>query len=554
LDSSDDQEKQAQNDFRGCQIGACFACGLGGGNRSTINWQSSLPNPLPMFQTPNEFYTPTLLPGLYLPLKFMTREIDDDRLFYTLDNHELAYRVAAFLSHEDAHRYLLVGIVPILMRLLASRCYAIFPYFMKYGFHPAFWETLLVQSRIIRNFFDVTAPLHEVVANLRNRVLLKILEEDHGVVYDVKKPLDDIDSSLAYYNVAYGQYFAEVLSNFHIIIRTLEDWFAPNPIHSDTIITLAEFLLQGALNLTEMANDLFTAPDLVAKKDLPPYLKHFGTRYFSRHTELLSPVHLRFPIYTAYPITVLLEVITSGIQKAKVRRRKKSPETGIEQVLYIAKAIPIFHEWLQSIDILFWFKKRIFHAISDTQELLKGLGFDLPLVEAWHMDMSPYISIAIPDEMEGVQFCNFGRQRQHFREYSREILAREALSTSTSLIAFTRQSDHPVGMWYAPACDQLNRSPITPSVFILGGSSGEARHFVSRLFHLTIFESLREQIVAKQGITCPLRHQFGVHCCGRAGLVWSIYEAGLKAMDIKGLGWQPTMWIEPECSKPDNIG
>jgi hypothetical protein len=32
--------------------------------------------------------------------------------------------------------------------------------------------------------------------------------------------------------------------------------------------------------------------------------------------------------------------------------------------------------------------------------------------------------------------------------------------------------------------------------------------------------------------------------------MWGIYEAGLKA--IEELGWEPTRWVEPQCSNPDN--
>jgi hypothetical protein len=68
MDSFDDQEEMSPNPYRGCQIGACFACGLGGGKSHKIEWQSSRANPLPAFPFPNDFYTPILLPGSYYPL------------------------------------------------------------------------------------------------------------------------------------------------------------------------------------------------------------------------------------------------------------------------------------------------------------------------------------------------------------------------------------------------------------------------------------------------------------------------------------------------------
>jgi hypothetical protein len=140
LDTFDDQEEQSSNPYRGCQTGACFACGLGGGprlppdngqrggNTNIGGWQSSRPNPLPIFPRPNGFYTPILLPGMYFPLDmFVTKEIVDGMPLYTMEGGEIAQKVAAFLSHEFVHRHLLVGIVPMLMRLIASRCYALLP-------------------------------------------------------------------------------------------------------------------------------------------------------------------------------------------------------------------------------------------------------------------------------------------------------------------------------------------------------------------------------------------------------------------------------------------
>jgi hypothetical protein len=110
LDTFDDQEKQAQNPYRGCQIGACFACGLGGGKSKLFGWQSRRPNPLPMFVSANDFYTPMLLPGMYLPFEFVSSEISETTPFHVMDDPELAKNVAAFLDHETVHRHLLLGL------------------------------------------------------------------------------------------------------------------------------------------------------------------------------------------------------------------------------------------------------------------------------------------------------------------------------------------------------------------------------------------------------------------------------------------------------------
>jgi hypothetical protein len=159
LDTFEDQEEQAPNQFRSCQIGACFACGLGGGNTHTIEWQSSRPNPLPLFEFPDEFYTPILLPGMYLPVDMLEiGEIYKGITFYTLKEPELANHLAAFFSHEVIHRHLLAGIVSMLMRLIGSRSYALLAYLIRGGFKPSLWNALLSQCNTLANLCNTTAP------------------------------------------------------------------------------------------------------------------------------------------------------------------------------------------------------------------------------------------------------------------------------------------------------------------------------------------------------------------------------------------------------------
>lgn len=543
----DEQEEQAADPYRGCRVGACFACGLGGGNLHTNVWQSSRPNPLPAFPNPNEFYTPMLLPGIYLPLALLTSKIDDDlSIACKIGNAELALRVAAIIAHEVNHRELLVGVVPMLMRLLASRCYYLLLHLGKNGFTPAFWSYLQLQNQIIENIFTAIAPLHEVVANLKNLVFLQTLKDD-PIPDNIEAPLADIRTSLDSYNQKYDS-FKQVFDKFYIIISTLEEWFAPNIVHPDTTKVLAEYIIQGAINLRELFSDLITPPALIDKKDLPIFLNDLSSYYFTLHKDPLVPIQVHFPTYKTYDIMERLEAITSGIQKAKFRRRKNPPVTGIDQLLFIAKLIPGFHEWLQSMDRLSWFKRRIFHSISDNEEFIRELGVDLPLVEAWQADMSPYITIAIPSA-EKLSYFHFGRNRELFKEYLRITMEELSKHTSSSVISYTRQAGHPVCMWHAPACDEYDLLPLTPTVTMLGGSSGQARYFIGRMFLLTIFESLRSQIAYGEGVTCPLRHQYRDRCCGHASLVWSIYEAGMEAK-VK-LNWESD-WIEPECDKPDN--
>lgn len=562
MDTSDDQEEHPPNPYRGCQIGACFACGLGvrtrlpsdngqrGGSTNISEWRRDRPNPLPTFPMPDEFYTPILLPGMYLPLEFVSTRIGEKSPFRTVDDPELARYVAAFLDHENAHRHLLVGVVPMLMRLISSRCYAQIALLTK-RFRPSRWEVILSQSNNIENLYRAIAPLHEVVANLRNL----------GARTDNPYALNIGEHSLAKYKKVYGKGFENVLNDFSYIVESLEEWFAPSPIQPSTIYALAEFMLVGALDSREMRSDLFTSPPLIPKGRLTRHLVQAGYSYFDLSKQPPKPLKWNLFTYTVHDITGRLKEIKLGIQKAKLTRSKKPLETDIEQLMYIAKAIPRFHAWLQRMDILHWLKRRILDGISEVQDMIKGNGgFDLPLVEAWQLDNSPYISIIIPNKSTNEVECfNYGVQQEPFaekmgaqfseqhRQELREL--KEHMMSLGALVIYCLQSDRKVGVWYAPSSEKVAGPPITPAVLMFSQGNDGDEDLVGHMADLTIFESLRVQIASGEGISCLLRHQHR-RCCGRAALIWSIYEAGIKATDE--LGWQPSLWLEPECSKPDN--
>jgi len=514
---------------------------MGGGNTHTVKWQSSRPNPLPSFAIPNHFYTPMLLPGVYLPLNMFSelRATDDGIPFYIMEDPVLAEQVAAFLAHEDVHRNLLVGIVPTLMRLIASRCYLLLALLEIYGFQPLLWRHLESQSNTIDKLFKATAPLHEIVANVRTII------ESKGNPYAINIG----KQSLLSYKDVYGTNFTSVFSCFSFIINSLEDWFA-SPVQTNILLYLAEYMLLGAIDLEEIRDDLFASPPQIPKDFLPNHLAQFGIPYFEKDKKLLklTPLLALSKIYTysVYDTTAKLQEIISGIHDAKIQPTKKPLKTDIEQLLYLAKAIPKFHEWLQCTDILFWLKRRIWDAISETQEMIGGSGFELPLVEAWQLDLFPYISISLinksTNEVTFYDFGTEGKKRNLFEAKMSEHI------WSANLISFYLQADKPLGIWYAPACDKVNRTPITPSVFIMSDDS-KAYNLVGPMHNLAVFESLRIQVAEGNGIDCLLRHQYGGDCCGCAGLIWSIYEAGMKAKDF---GWEPTNWIEPECSKTES--
>jgi hypothetical protein len=207
------------------------------------------------------------------------------------------------------------------------------------------------------------------------------------------------------------------------------------------------------------------------------------------------------------------------------------------------------------MDILTWLRCRVLDGISEMQGILGNMGFNLPLIEAWQSDISPYISIVIPNKSTGtVEIFNYGMQdepvaekmgAQFNEEHRQELMELKGnISSIGALVIYCLQSSRKAGIWYAPSFEKIDGPPITPAVLMFGSAD---EHLVSQLGDLAIFESLRTQIAFGEGMNCPLRHQHRGRCCGKAALIWSIYEAGLRAKEE--LGWNPTWWVEPECNK-----
>jgi hypothetical protein len=111
--------------------GACLGCGLGinaplqTDKNQKVTWQSGKPNPLPIFEAPNEFWTPILLPGPYLPVDLIAPFHEEGGLPYNpLSDDDLAERLTAFAIHESDHQTMLLGIIPTTMRLAAANFYS----------------------------------------------------------------------------------------------------------------------------------------------------------------------------------------------------------------------------------------------------------------------------------------------------------------------------------------------------------------------------------------------------------------------------------------------
>ena len=120
---------------------------------------------------------------------------------------------------------------------------------------------------------------------------------------------------------------------------------------------------------------------------------------------------------------------------------------------------------------------------------------------------------------------------------------------SNILITYFIQSDREIGVRYTAECDEDIGVPIKPAIQVIGTNNDAVHNLANGIFDLAIFESLRIQVWEGKGISCLFRNPNSGSCCGKNGLLWGIYEAGLKAMEE--LCWQPTQWVEPECDKPN---
>jgi hypothetical protein len=123
-------------------------------------------------------------------------------------------------------------------------------------------------------------------------------------------------------NEVYPENFTQIHSDFSNIIRGLEEWFAPNPIQTYTIITLAEFILLGAIDATQIKDDLFNSPPLIPKEQLSAHLKGFGIPYFEQDKQPPQPARLDICTYNAYDITGELKEKSSAIQNEKPKQSK----------------------------------------------------------------------------------------------------------------------------------------------------------------------------------------------------------------------------------------
>jgi hypothetical protein len=522
------------------ECGACLGCGLGinaplqTDSRQIDTWQSGKPNPLPIFKAPNEFYTPIILPGPYLPAGLLSPFYTQDGLSHQplLDN-DLVEALIAFLLHEAIHITLLLGVIPTVLRLGAATFYTTLVTQLSRDFDSRLWHILSHINHAIKVIHNATAAMHEAAAIVENQITTPF----------TNRFIQSLSVKSAEHYTKdenYGSDFILYYKAFHSLITRLKEQFAPVPLRTGTIIALADYIISSAIDLQELANDVLKVPLPIADTIISDYIRYMGIPSLELGNRKLNNcpfISVEFASgITVYDTGLRLERTMEAILSAKFKRKRKMPERYKDQLLYIAEFVPELKLWLQSMNARHWLKRRILNIIADHQVYLEQYGVPLPLAEVWQSDLSAYICIKSGFDDETLWTIGVGNQPEGFRARAENI-------PHDYWIAYAIQKDNPLGVIFSPRCT-ADGIPRYPSAYIIG-TRGTTK-LIRRLMTLIIFESLRLQLAAGRGVVCPW---FGreIGCCERAGTLWQVYHLGLKAAE-KGL-WQPTDWIPPECKK-----
>lgn len=522
--------------------GACLGCGLGFNeplqtdNNQPVTWQSGRPNPLPIFKNPDEFYTPIILPGPYLPISLITPfHVQEDGLPYQpLSDADLVERLIAFATHESVHIELLLGIIPTTLRLGATTFYTGLVTLLSRRFDSHLWQILKHINHAIEVIHNATAAMHEAAAIVENQIMIPFSNPYiQGLsVKSAKNYAKDKN---------FGSDFIWYYTTFHSLITLLKERFAPTPLQGKTIIALSDYIISSAIDLQELANDVLKVPTPLVDTALRDFIGYMGIPYLevgNRKLNNCPVIQVEFANgITVYGTGRRLDRTMEMILSAKFKRKRKMPESYRDQLLYIAEYVPELKLWLQSIRSRHWLKRRILNAIADHQVYLEQYGVPLPLTEIWQSDLSAFIAIKTGFDGETLWTISVGNRPEGF-------IARAAKIPHDYWIAYDIQKDKPLGVIFTPRCtdDGIPRYPSARMII-----TNDSIELNRCLMTLIIFESLRLQLAAGCGVVCPWFEGRGSSCCGRASTLWQVYDLGLKAAE-KGL-WQPKPWNPPECKR-----
>jgi hypothetical protein len=520
--------------------GACLGCGLGinaplqTDTKQIVTWQSGKPNPFPIFKNPYEFYTPFLIPGPYMPVNLIAPwYLQDGILHHPLSNADLADTFIAFNVHEGVHITQLLGIIPTTERLAAANFYTTLVILLSQDFDSSLWGILNRLNYAIKVIHNATAAMHEVAAIVENQFSISI-NNPYCAALTVKSAINYADEK------NFGTDFMRYYDAFYLLIKLLKEYFSPVPLASQTIIALADYIISSAIDLQELVNQVLQVPFPIADTSLRDYLRKTGISYLEggkRSLNSCPSIHTCFGGFTVSGIGPRLFRTIESILSAKVKRPRKMPEDYIDQLLCIAELAPELKLWLKSMDARYWLKRRIINVISDYQAHLEQYGVSLPLTGVWQSDLSAFIAVKTGVDGEVLHIVRIGSEPEDFR-------ARAAKIPDKYWVAYDIQKDMPLGVIYRPVC--IDGMPISPGVSIICPPNHEELCYL--LMNLIFFESLRMQLEVGCGLVCPFKGTES-SCCGRAGILWQVYNLGLKA--IEKADWHPTQWIAPECQQSE---
>ena len=327
--------------------GACLGCGLGFNvaiktDKNQIfpltTWYSDKPNPLPIFKRPNEFWTPILLPGLYLPVELIADyHVEDGLLYHPLSDADEVDRLVAFATHESVHQALLLGIIPMTLRLTAANFYTSLTILLNTEFNAHSWDILNRLNLAIEVVHNATAAMHEVAAIVENQ---SIIPFDNPYIQDLS------EKSAQHYAMDenYGSDFIRYYNSFQLLIMKLKQQFAPTPLQGNTIIALADYIISSAIDLQELTSEVLKVPLPITDAALPEFLRTMGIPYLTggkkRTLNDCHDIQVGFGAFTVYGTGRRLERTLETILSANFKRKRKMPKDTMEQLLYIAEAGP----------------------------------------------------------------------------------------------------------------------------------------------------------------------------------------------------------------------
>jgi len=315
--------------------GACLGCGLGvnaplqTNDDQGITWQSGKPNPMPIFEKPDEFYTPFIIPGPYMPVDLIAPLHEQDGLFYhPLPDADTVDTLLAFAVHEGVHIAQFLGIIPTAMRLAAATFYTTLVMLLSKGFDPHDWSFMNNLNNSIRVIHSVTAPMHEVAAIIEN-LFSSTFNNPFG-----RKLI--IESANNYAGAKYtGEIFTNYSQMFYFLIQLLYDeYFSPIPLSIQTIIALADYIISSAIDWQEFENGILRAPLPIADASLRDHFRRTGIPYLSggnRSLDRCPTIHAFFGGFTVQTTGPRLARTIETILSAKVKRPRKKPENYIDQ-------------------------------------------------------------------------------------------------------------------------------------------------------------------------------------------------------------------------------